>query len=126
LATIGDQHYRTHEEVKGAINPEKPLNIAKIPMDIYLSYTKLENLSRRARYLCSDDLANRGIDAFFTVDKHFAKAIRHMDKVLSYFATEHKVAFPPITLSCIQFSTKELGDFKIIKAKISAATAGAA
>jgi hypothetical protein len=106
LAATANLHYRTHEDVKNAINPHAPLSLAKIPEPIYLAYVKLEGLSRRARYLCSDDNANRATTEFFTYDKHFAKAIKNLDVVLDHFKTLYNFTFPPLPVYCVDLSTK--------------------
>lgn len=82
LARIADLHYRAHEEVKNALNPFG-LSPAKIDEDIYLSYVKLEGLARRARYLCHDNRENKSVKQHLTHDKHFARAVRHLDKIIA-------------------------------------------
>ena len=86
LAEKADLHYRTHEDVKNAINPYNPLSIYKLSVDVYLSYTKLEGLSRRSRYLCHHDPAVRDGEGRATYDKHFAKAIKNLGKNANFHA----------------------------------------
>ena len=100
LAASGNLHYRTHVEVKNAINPYNASAQCPVPPDVYLSYVKLENLSRRGRYLCHDDPANQATTGHFTYDKHFAKALKHLDVVLNYFKTTYNITFPTLAVQC--------------------------
>ena len=107
IAKTADLHYRTHEAVKNALNPYNELSLCKIPEDVYLSYAKIEALSRRARYLCSDDKNNTSDQAQFTYDRHFAKTIRHLDKVMEYFGNYYKFKFDKSKISCPGLSRGE-------------------
>lgn len=105
LAQIGNLHYRTHEDVKNAINPTaNNLSICKLPQDIYLAYVKLEGLSRRARYLCNENFDNKEVREFLTFDKHFAKAIKNLDKILAYFKTKYGVSFGNPVIYCAELN----------------------
>jgi hypothetical protein len=106
LAKIANLHYRTHEDVKNAISPYSVVSPAKIPENIYLSYAKLESLSRRARYLCHDDYHNREERAFFIYDKHLAKAVINLDKILLHFSNEFGESFGSPTVKCVELSAK--------------------
>ena len=101
LAKVANLHYRTHEDVKNAISPN-PMSIGQLPPSIYLSYAKLEGLSRRSRYLCHQEPSNKeGADiAFFTYDKHFAKAIKNLDKVMEYFKNLYSIDFGKLEVTC--------------------------
>lgn len=107
IAKIANLHYRTHEDVKDAISPFSQLSLCKVPQDIHLSYTKLEGLSRRARYLCSDDLSVRSNTANLTNSKHFARSIRHLDKIIEYFKGLHEFECPKCKINCPEFSKSE-------------------
>ena len=94
LAQVANLHYRSHEDVKNAINPYQPLALGQIDLDVYLAYVKLEGFSRRSRYLCHDNMDDHSIDAHLTYDKHFTKAIKKLDQVLIYFADKYSIPFP--------------------------------
>lgn len=111
LAQVANLHYRTHEDVKNAINPFSPLALGKVNNDIYLAYTKLENLSRRSRYLCHDDPKQFNETAHLTFDKHFAKAIRHLDKIISYFQRIYKFKCEKIKIACPGLSLADKLEF---------------
>lgn len=114
MARKANLHYRTHEDVKHAINPYSKLSLCVLPENIYLAYVKLEGLSRRARYLCSDDMKNRSEDEFFTYDKHFAKAIKNLDILLDFFKAEYKLSYPPLPIVCIELTANSpLKIFKV-------------
>ena len=92
LAKKANLHYRTHNDVKNGINPHNPTAVYKVPEDIYLAYCKLEGLSRRARYLCHEE-ATAGTEGqtHVTHDKHFAKAVKNLDKILVYFKDQYRL-----------------------------------
>jgi len=113
LANVANLHYRTHEDVKNAVNPFNALAIGKIPEDVYLAYAKLEGLSRRSRYLCHESKREDG--TFLTYDKHFAKAIKLLDSILSYFAAEYSVDFGSPVVDCLDISSRT--PLKIFKVK---------
>lgn len=108
-------HYRSHEQVIAAINPNETLSICKLPEDKYLAYVKLRNLSRRSRYLVSDKETNKEEKAFFTFDKHFAKAIRQLDILISYFKKEYNQDFQNIEVSCIELKQSELKNISVVE-----------
>lgn len=105
LAKTANLHYRTHKDVK--LSLFSAMSPAKIPEDIYLAYAKLEMLSRRARYLCSDqEKPNPGDEskAFLSFDKHLRKALLHLDKLLIYLASVYHLTFPKVQLDCIELT----------------------
>lgn len=107
LAKTGDLHYRTHEDVKNAINPTKPLSITRIDESIYLCYVKLEGLSRRSRYLCHDSTSNRSTEAHLTNDRHFTKAIRKLDPFISHFNTLYNLNLSTTKVKSPELSAAE-------------------
>lgn len=116
MAKKANLHYRTHEDVKHAINPYARVSLCSLPENIYLAYVKLEGLSRRARYLCSDDTTNKSNDEFLTYDKHFAKAVKNLDILLDYFKSEYKLSYPTLPIECLELSVKTpLRVFKLSK-----------
>jgi len=40
-----------------------------------------------------------------TFDKHLAKAIRHLDTIIDYFATKYNLSFPKMSLKCDGFGS---------------------
>jgi hypothetical protein len=100
LAKVANLHYRTHESVKIALSPN-PLSITQLPEDIYLSYAKLEGLSRRSRYLCHNEpKKNDAETAFFTYEKHFSKAVKNLDKFLNHFSNLYGISFGNPLIKC--------------------------
>jgi hypothetical protein len=112
IAKSANLHYKTHEKVKNALYDS--LSPCKIPDDIYTSYVKLENLSRRARYLCHDDpeTAVDAAHAFFTYDKHLKKAIIQLDKLLNYFSNLYNENLGSTEINCIEIKSLSLSNFK--------------
>jgi len=113
IAIKSNQHYRSHELVNNSINPFNPTSITKLPEDLYTSYMKLQNLSRRARYLCHDDPKNHDQSAFLTYDKHFSKAVTHLDKLLSFIAKEYSISFDKTSLNCLELKNKTFTNFQV-------------
>ncbi len=114
LAKTANLHYRTHEDVKNAINPHNPLSVCKVDIDIYLCYAKIEGLSRRARYLCHDDSKNFSQESHFTHDRHFAKAIKKLDIIISYFTNLYSLKLDTLPIFCADLSSRDnLKNFKI-------------
>lgn len=115
LAQSADLHYRTHEDVKNAINPFNRTSTVKVPEEIYLAYAKLEGLSRRSRYLCHDDPKNKDNANYATYDKHFAKAVKQLDKILNYFEEKYSIDFGSPTVTCLDLTNKT--PLKVFKVK---------
>ena len=104
-----NMHYRAHHEVKNVL-----YNDSSIPEDIYLAYAKLEGLSRRARYLISEDSNNHSQNDFFTYDIHFAKAIKNIDKIINYFTPLCHLKFGNPGIKCPSLNHKTpLSVFKV-------------
>jgi len=115
LAKTHNLHFRSHEDVKNAISPTNATSVCRIDETPYLAYDKLCNCSRRARYLICDNLAVRDTTAFFTNEKYFAKAMRNLDTVITYFANKHSIAFPITNIKCARLMNGEkLNYFKIV------------
>lgn len=80
------KNYLTHGQVAEVINPYATLSLGSIDENTYVSYTKLHQLSRRSRYLLSENY-DKTIDvqtACLTYDKHFKKAIHHLDVIIEF------------------------------------------
>ena len=106
IAKKGNLHYKTHEKVKNALFDD--LSPCKIPEEIYTSYVKLENLSRRARYLCHEDKKGDANHAFFTFDKHLKKALIQLNQLMLFFEKEHDVQFDTVDIDCIEIKNLSL------------------
>ena len=100
-----NKHYRSHQDVSLALNPNIALSISKVPMDVYLAYEKLSNLSRRSRYLIKEDLTDKTANVFITYDKHLARALKNLDTIESWFSSEYKITFPAIELHCLELKS---------------------
>lgn len=114
LAKKANLHYKTHVDVKNAIYSTIPA--CNVPQDVYLAFGKLENYSRRARYLCHDDMkSNDDTKAYLTYDRHLRKALQYLDTMLSYFSSEYGEQFPNYSIDCIEIKNLTLKYFKYIK-----------
>ncbi len=107
-------HYRSHNDVSNALNPNNPLSPTKVPEEIYLAYKKLQGLSRRSRYLVHDNPKNHAEEKFLTYDKHFAKAIKNLDILIQYITTNYGVHFEKHSTTCIELKNTPLNHFEIV------------
>lgn len=101
LVTCRNLQFRSHTQVKNALNPYASASPAKLPEDEYNAYEALRAMSRRSRYLVSEK-GNRlesGVGAF-TYEKHLGRALRHLDKLLKYFNEKYLIEFEKIELKC--------------------------
>jgi hypothetical protein len=103
-----DLHYQTHSDVRSALNPYVLSSVTKVPEDIYTACENLSRLSRRSRYLISDKPNNDPRKGHLTYDKHFAKAIRHLDKLITYFDCKYSLAIEPRKVVCQEIKSNEL------------------
>jgi hypothetical protein len=113
LAKTANLHYNTHDKVKNALYNQ--LSPAKIDQNIYLDYGKLENLSRRARYLCNENSATQPSVAFLTHDVHLKRALEKLDAIMVYMANLHSLTFTIINIDCIELMSSNLTYFKYIR-----------
>lgn len=106
--------YRSHIDVKQALNPAISLSVSRLPEDEYVAYTALQMLSRRARYLVNekDGQLNAG-QAAYTNEKHLAKSIRHLDKLATYFRQHYKLTLPVVSVTCVGLKQNELICLKV-------------
>jgi hypothetical protein len=105
--------YRKHKDVNFALNFANPTSPARLPEDEYISYTALQSLSRRSRYLVNEKDHNIGsIEAFLTYDKHLARSLRHLNKLLEHFSALYKIEFPLTSVKCPEIKAGELKYFE--------------
>lgn len=100
LAKVGNLHFRQHKQVEDAISPHSILVAARLPEAVYVAYRTLKNLSRRARYLCSDNPTDVSQNTFVTQEKHLAKALRNLDVLMLWFGEQHSYHFLPCQVAC--------------------------
>lgn len=98
--------------VNNAINPFNEKSYTRLSESLYSSYIKLQNLSMRARYLCHDNPKNQDKSAFFTYDKHFARSIRHLDRLVHFMHDEYKVEFDIVEIDCTDLKNEKLEYFQ--------------
>jgi hypothetical protein len=114
IAKTINQHYRSHSDVKNAINFYSIINPSKFNEDAYLAYVRLQNYSRRARYLCSDNPEDHSERAHHISEKHFAKSLRLLNKVLDYIEQTHEnVSISRVSIICSSLKENELSFFSI-------------
>lgn len=109
-----NHHYRSHEEVNNVLNPYNKVSVCSIPEQFYKAYIKLSNLSRRSRYLVSDDMSIREEKGFFTSEKHFAKAIRNLDILLDFFGQEYKIELTKYKIICNRCKDENFKKLEVI------------
>ena len=114
IANKTGQHFRSHEQVSMAINPNEMMSTCKLDETKYLCYAKLRNLSRRSRYLVSDLAKVTETRAFFTYDKHFARAIKNLDVLISFINEEYNQNIQSTEVSCVGLKQAGLLNFLVI------------
>lgn len=111
------KNYLSHSQVAQVINPFNELSVARLDEATYLSYNKLFQLSRRSRYLLNENFKKGVIvdvqPACITFDKHFKKAIHHLDNVISYVSKNHSVVFKKTKVNCIELKGKAFSNFDV-------------
>ena len=105
--------YRKHKDVNFALNFANTTSPARLPEDEYVAYTALQSLSRRSRYLVNEKDKNLGSEqAFFIYDKHLARGVRHLNRLLEHFDALYKIQVEPISINCPELKAGELKFFK--------------
>jgi len=101
-------HYRQHKDVNYALNPEVAVSVSKLPIQEYEAYIGLQRLSRRSRYLVNEKGSNiSSSQGFLTYDKHLARAIRNLDKLLAYFSSKYDLDIGSISFKCVDLARGE-------------------
>lgn len=115
-----DLHYRSHHDTEDALNPFNLLSATKIDEEEYVAYKSLNNLSRRSRYLCSENKSNKSVSKHITFDKHFSKSIKKLDKLLIYFSKKYKLDIPSVEITCFELKESDnLRYFSLLKKQVS-------
>ena len=112
IAQKVNEHYRTHGKVGLALNPYISTNPSAFSEEAYVSYQALQNLSRRSRYLCHEK-TDSDATCHMTYDKHFAKAVRHLDIIINYFSKTYGQKFDSYDIFCDLLKKDTLLVFKI-------------
>lgn len=110
LSKTCNQHYRKHTEVFNAISPYR-ISHAKFSEDDYFAFLSLYNLSRRSRYLISENTKDHQTKPFFTHEKHFSKSIKHLDRIIGLMKAIHKVQIPEIKIKSSFLGPHDLKNF---------------
>lgn len=118
IAKKANKNYLSHTRVDQALNPYG-LSVAKLDEDTYSSYNSLSNLSRRSRYLLTENKSQVDTELdiqrqCLTYSKHFKKAIHHLDKILTFFNKEYGSDFEKTTIKCIDLNGLDFNNFKIL------------
>lgn len=100
--------YRQHKDVNHALNPEVAVSVSKLPFDEYAAYMGLQRLSRRSRYLVNEkDGKISSEKGFFTYEVHLGRAIRNLDRLISYFSEKYNLSLPAVTFTCSELSAAD-------------------
>lgn len=117
IAKKANKNYLSHTRVDQALNPYG-LSVAKIDEDTYSSYNSLANLSRRSRYLLTEN--KNQVDSetdiqrqCLTYSKHLKKAIIHLEKILVFLKNEYGEEFTKTNIKCIDLNGLHFTSFNI-------------
>lgn len=112
-------NYVSHGKVDEILNPYKVTSIAKLDEAVYLSYVKLLQLSRRARYLLNENFDSKNrtdiINGSFTYSKHLKKSIYHLDIIIDFINTAYNENFDQVDIKCLDLNGKTFKFFKILQ-----------
>lgn len=116
IASQINQHYRSHEDVDNCLNPFKGDAKCRLSQDAYLNYKKLQGLSRRSRYLCSESFDNKETRLRLTFDKHLYKAMKNLDALIFYLNQIYpgRLIKNRIKLKCPGLTRDSLKFFEVI------------
>jgi hypothetical protein len=110
-------NYLSHSQVSIAINPYNPLSISKLDEATFLAYEKLFQLSRRSRYLLSENFKKGDTldiqPACITYSKHFKKTICHLNTIVEFISKNYNVNFAKTEVICIELNGLTFENFKI-------------
>jgi hypothetical protein len=108
-------NFLSHQKVDDVINPFNQLSLARLPEDVYKSYIKLYQLSRRSRYLLSENQTNNsgtGIQpGCITYSKHLKKAVYHLEQIINFANQNHGFQIAPINIKCPDFKAEKYSNF---------------
>ncbi|MFP4604838.1 MAG: hypothetical protein ACLFNJ_05645 [Bacteroidales bacterium] len=107
-----NQHYRSHDAVRQAINPYT-YSPAALDEDCYSAYESLFKLSRRSRYLINEK--HKPDSAHFTFEKHLARAIRHLYKIMATMKTKYELSYPKTRIKYPGLNQDELKIIKVFR-----------
>lgn len=114
-----DANYLSHSKVDEVINPFNDMSLAKLDENIYKSYIKLFQLSRRSRYLLSENFHKaEKLDiqiACATYSKHLKRAISHLDVIVNFIKSDYSETFEKVDIKCIDLEGQSFENFRIIK-----------
>ena len=91
--------YESYEDVANAINPFQILPLSRLSESEYTAYITLQNLSRRSRYLLNET-NKRDDTACLTTERHYVKALKNLQTIISYFEIEYQESIPAINVYC--------------------------
>ena len=111
MARIANLHYRSHEQIDNAINPNG-LGLCRLPESVYLAYYNLQWLSRRSRYLISDTPADYSTGVHFTKGKHLTRAIKRLNILMEYIANQYGESFQTYSMDCPKLEVETLKYFQ--------------
>lgn len=111
-------NYLSHSKVEEIINPFNKLSVARLDEKIFTSYIKLFQLSRRSRYLLSENFKKGNnldiLPASVTYSKHLKKAIYHLEIIINFIKNNYKESFPQVEVKCIDLKGLNFQNFRIV------------
>ena len=116
VSQIG-QHYRSHEDVDKCLNPYGGDIKCRFTEPVYKNYKKLQTLSRRSRYLCSDNFKEDDGRNRLTYDIHLAKAVTNLDAIIIHLNGLYpgNLLREKINIHCEELTRTPLQYFAVIK-----------
>lgn len=107
-----NMHYITHWELDAIINPYNTISICKLDEDTYRDYKALLNLSRRSRYLLNENDPRADVEhAFFTDERHYKKALKHLNSIMKYMFNKYTNDFPITEITSVNINALDYFKF---------------
>lgn len=115
LAKEQNLHYNSHRDMEQSLNWANQTSIVKISENDFTNYQTLRNLSRRSRYLCTDN-GDHSVPAQATREKQLSKSIKALDKVIHFFISKYPEEKIDLTeINCPSLLGEPLRYFQIKK-----------
>jgi hypothetical protein len=117
IASKTNSNYLSHYQVEKIINPFNDSSPACLDDNVYKSYTKLFQLSRRSRYLVGENNQSSGSTIIqpgkSTHSLHLRKSIHHLDLIIDFVKLNYSVEFPNVEIVCKDLNGLTFKNFQI-------------
>lgn len=119
IAKQESKNFRAHIDVTDSLNPFNDFP-SKVSEPVFISFQRLHNLSRKARYLVPPMSPDVSIaPACYAAPKHLITAVQSLDVIIQGFKDIHRFALPKIQFTSSEFFKYRLKHFDIASPSVS-------